>query len=259
MKSLQVGWPVDPKKRKDTDIQNGILGVHADLERFQAEGKIIFQPTEKRVSEILQDLRSFQEQGSLEPTEAASLQGCLSFTLSTDYASMDHMLRFYEALFPNLSPLIFDFLKRKREKVVIYTDISCSLRHYGLGIIIIIDGSRWYFNSFAPQWILDSFKTRNTSLKTINQLELLAILCTVLTFGDLLKDRRVWFWCDNCAALSGAIHGYARAPHLAQLSNEIHLTFANLRISAWFEWVPTKCNIADIPSTRYDIKLFNGC
>jgi hypothetical protein len=83
-----LGWPVEPKKRKEADIQNDLLGVHADLERFQAEGKIIFRPTEKRVSEILQDLRSFQEQGSLEPTEAASLQGRLSFTLSTAYASV---------------------------------------------------------------------------------------------------------------------------------------------------------------------------
>lgn len=131
---------------------------------------------------------------------------------------------------------------------MIYTDASCSRRHYGLGIIIIIDGRRWYLNSFAPQWILDAFETRNQSMKIINQLELLAILCAVLTFGHLLKDRRVWFWCDNCAALSGAIHGYARAPHLAQLSNEIHLRFATRQISAWFEWVPTKCNIADIPS-----------
>ena len=104
------------------------------------------------------------------------------------------MLRFYETLFPNLPPLIFDFLKRKRQKVVIYTDATCSLCHYGLGIIIIIDGRRWYLNSFAPQWILDAFKTRNKSLMIINQLELLTILCAVLTFGDLLKDRRVWFW-----------------------------------------------------------------
>ena len=74
---------------------------------------------------------------------------------------------------------------------------------------------------------------------------------TVLTFGDysdLLKDHRMWFWCDNCATLSGAIHGYARAHHLVQLSNEIHLFFTNLQMSAWFEWVPTKCNIADIPN-----------
>ncbi len=105
---------------------------------------------------MLQDLWAFQDQGSLEPTEVASLQGRLSFTLSTAYASvgreaiqplidrgagnspnkgsrpwpwtesMDHMLRFYETLFPNLPPLFFDFLKRKRQKVVIYTDASYS-------------------------------------------------------------------------------------------------------------------------------------
>ena len=55
----------------------------------------------------------------------------------------------------------------------------------------------------------------------INQLELLAIFCDVLTFGDLLKDHRVWFWCDNTVTLSGVIHGYAQVPHLDQLSNEL--------------------------------------
>ena len=86
------------------------------------------------------------------------------------------------------------------------------------------------------------------SLKIINQLELLAILCTVLTCGDLLKGRQVWFWCDNTTALSAVIHGYARSAHLAQITNEIHLLFAQLQITAWFEWVPTACKIADIPS-----------
>jgi hypothetical protein len=35
---------------------------------------------------------------------------------------------------------------------------------------------------------------------------------------------------------------------MVHLSNEIHLFFTNLQMSAWFEWVSTKCNIADIPS-----------
>ncbi len=140
---------------KDEDTQNGILGVHDYMGWFQGEGKIIFRPTEKRVSEILKDLRVFQDQGYIEPTETVSLQGRVPFTLSTVYASVgretiqplidrgagnspkkvswfwtdsvDHMLRFFEELFPNLSPLIFDFLKWKRQKVVIYTDATCSL------------------------------------------------------------------------------------------------------------------------------------
>jgi hypothetical protein len=58
----------------------------------------------------------------------------------------------------------------------------------------------------------------------------------------------VWFWYDNTAALSAVIHGYARSAHLAKMTNEIHLQFARLQITAWFEWVPSQCNIADIPS-----------
>jgi hypothetical protein len=211
-----LGWPVDPKKRKVTDSENELLGIHASLARFKHEDKIVFNPTEKRVREVLSDLRGYKTQGSLDPHEAASLQGRLSFTLSTAYASvgraaiqplidrssgnapkvntskkncaprlelwpwtksMSHMLAYYEALFPNLPPLVFDFLKRKRHKVVIYTDASCSTRHYGLGFIIIIDGQRFYLNTVAPPWLIHILKRVTQSLKIINQLELLAILC----------------------------------------------------------------------------------
>jgi hypothetical protein len=99
---------------------------------WETISNLFFQPTQKRVSEILQDLRTFQEQGSLELTEVVSRQGRLSFTLSTTYASVgresiqplidigvgnspkkgswswtestSHMSRFYETHFPNLSP-----------------------------------------------------------------------------------------------------------------------------------------------------------
>ena len=64
------------------------------------------------------------------------------------------MLAFYESLFPNLPPLVFEFLKRKRDKVVIYTDDSCSARHYGLGFIMIMDGQRIYLNTVTPPWII---------------------------------------------------------------------------------------------------------
>ena len=90
--------------------------------------------------------------------------------------SMSHMLILYEVLFPNLPPLVFDFLKRKRDKVVIYTDASHSTMHYGLGFIKIIDGTRFYLNTVDPPWILHilGHVTCNViqSLKIINQLDL---------------------------------------------------------------------------------------
>jgi hypothetical protein len=80
-----LGWPVDPKKRKVTDSENELLGIHASLARFKHEDKIVFNPTEKRVREVLSDLRGYKSQGSLDPYEEVSLQGRLSFTLSTTY------------------------------------------------------------------------------------------------------------------------------------------------------------------------------
>ena len=86
-----LGWPVEPKKRKDTDSENELLGIHASLARFKHEAKIVFNPTEKRVREVLSDLRGYKAQVSLDPHETVSLQGRLSFTLSTVYASVGHV------------------------------------------------------------------------------------------------------------------------------------------------------------------------
>jgi hypothetical protein len=41
-------WSVETKKRKDTDSENELLGIHTSLARFKHEAKIVFNPTEKR-------------------------------------------------------------------------------------------------------------------------------------------------------------------------------------------------------------------
>ena len=64
----------------------------------------------------------------------------------------------------------------------------------------------------------------------------------------MLQHREVVFFCDNSSALSAAVNGYTRSPHMASLSNALHLTLAGLRCSAFFEWVPSEANCADLPS-----------
>ena len=76
-----------------------------------------------------------------------------------------------------------------------------------------------------------------------------ALIAAVWTVGSsMLQDREVLFFCDNTAAMSAAVHGYARSPNLAPLSNALHLALASLRCTTWFEWVPSDANCADIPS-----------
>ena len=64
----------------------------------------------------------------------------------------------------------------------------------------------------------------------------------------MLQGRRVLGFVDNTVALSKAVHGYANDPDMAAVVNALHACDAALRIDAWFEWVPSKANVADLPS-----------
>ena len=64
----------------------------------------------------------------------------------------------------------------------------------------------------------------------------------------IVKCVFVLFFCDSTTVMSMTAHGCARDPHLATLSNTMHLSVARLRCQAWFEWVPSDANPDDIPS-----------
>ena len=178
--------------------------------------------------------------------------------------SMSHMLRFFQALFQELPDLQFDFKSHKKRKVVIYTDASFDSSRNGLGFIVfdqetgeqfVCDArcppdlmARWEAVAHEP-WPMQGAAAQVGPRTHINALELLAITAAVWTVGPtMLQDREVLFFCDNTAAMSAAVHGYARSPNLAPLSNALHLALASLRCTTWFEWVPSDANCADIPS-----------
>ena len=53
---------------------------------------------------------------------------------------------------------------------------------------------------------------------------------------------------DNTVALSAFVHGYVGKEDLAQLVNVYHMTAAALRARTYLDYVPSKANIADLPS-----------
>ena len=96
-------------------------------------------------------------------------------------------------------------------------------------------------------WLLSRWNKEEIWRKThINALELLAIVAAV--GKEFLQNREVVFFCDNTSAMSAAVHGYARSPDLAALSNTLYLALAALKCTPFFEWVPSNANCADIPS-----------
>jgi hypothetical protein len=294
-----VGLELEPKKHKPASSKNVLLGVEADLSKFATKRTISFSPTKARKKEILHDLETCKRLNKLTPRQAAAFLGRLNFTLSTAYTSvgraatqplvdrsraryeagvplalsrrrhawtpsMTHMLVFFTELFANFPPLTFDISKRKRPKVVVYTDASFSSERNGLGVIVFDEETKqsWRCESPCPKWLMSIWNDPTTNpwllgmlnnkdphQTHINALELLAILGAVWTFGEtLFRDRQVIFFCDNTSAIGAVVNGYARAPHMAALSNALSLALAGLRCESWIEWVPSKANPADIPS-----------
>ena len=73
-------------------------------------------------------------------------------------------------------------------------------------------------------------------------------MLAVYTWPDVFRGRQVNHFIDNTVALSVLIHGYASKSDLALLSNAFHLQLAGLSTTAYLEYVPSKANIADLPS-----------
>ena len=82
----------------------------------------------------------------------------------------------------------------------------------------------------------------------IAQVELLAVVSALYTRPDLFVDRNVVHFCDNTVALSALVHGYARKEDMARLVNAFHLAAQALNVEFYHEWVPSKANVADIPT-----------
>lgn len=73
-------------------------------------------------------------------------------------------------------------------------------------------------------------------------------MSTYNTYGSLIQGRKVLHFIDNTVALSALVHGYSGKPELAKMVNIFYLQMIGLRASVFFDYVPSKANIADLPS-----------
>jgi hypothetical protein len=270
---------LDGGKHKKAAKQNRVLGVECDMSRAH-EGVVEMRPCQKRACQILEALRSCKDRNNMAPSQAAKLLGKLNFlvtglfgrmgraamlplvqrTVEAPYEgeerwpwteAMSRMLEFLSVILAAgaLQPRKF-FLKedQMRGHVVIYTDASYTADGVkGLGVVLwdpMQPEQKFFCSAECPPWILEEFNDDFI----ICQLELLAALCAVLTFQEAIRGRRVVLFIDNMSALSAIVNGYTGQTHMALLSNMFHTVLAALQVDLWSEWVPSKANIADVPS-----------
>ena len=113
-----------------------------------------------------------------------------------------------------------------------------------------------------PPWAVLSASWEADKKTYIAELEALAALSVYTTYPDVFAGRKVNHYIDNTVAQSAFVHGYARKPDLAKAVNVFYLQMMALRASVYFDWVPSKANIADAPSryafaeARYELSVF---
>lgn len=104
----------------------------------------------------------------------------------------------------------------------------------------------WFHASLVvPEAFMARFMRRK---QYIGQLELLAAVAVYYSLAADLAGRRVVHLIDNQSAIAALIKGYARAPDSVRIVHAFAAFNLGLDASSWFEWVPSKANIADLPT-----------
>ena len=162
--------------------------------------------------------------------------------------ALNSMLEFLEALFASFPPLTFRFPATRQKPVIIYTDASCSDEYAGIGAVVIdVENDQRYISAAPIDKALRRALAPNCAAP-IDCLELLAVLCTMLSFRDVIRNRKVLLFVDNTSAISALIHGYTASPYMGPISNAVHFAMALLQCEVHVEYVPSAANPADIPS-----------
>jgi hypothetical protein len=183
-------------------------------------------------------------------------------------SELHHSLLFFRALLPNLPRLRLQVTTVTDPPLLVYTDASfwvankrgrgegvdeCANPHRdlrgALGAVVYDPRDRSYRTAWAtPPWTLLLASWRLDRKTYIAELEALAALAVYGTYPSLFAGRRVQHFIDNSVALSAYVHGYSGKQELAKTVNVFYLQMVSLRASVYFDYVPSKANIADLPS-----------
>ena len=239
-----------------------VLGVTIDADSFGA----VFWPSEAKVTKWLHRISHALQSKDISSGASNKLAGALSWSAQHVFQRLGRAL---------LRPL---YAKRRYKKWT--TQIESSLRWWHevltlqiqqrrlwvlpvertvqvfcdarstpprlAAVVYTYDGLSYYTDMEPPQALLDFFVERRDA--QICGLELCAIALALCTFGEFCEGRKVHLWSDNCGSEHATRRGSAKAWDHNHIVHALWVKAAMLRCHLWVDRVPTKVNIADLPS-----------
>ena len=286
-----AGTPFAASKDKPFARARTFLGVLVDLTDYVG-GSAQMLPKPGRVDKIVASVKAILRSDKLPSGVCANLCGKVEYTASSGACGrvgraplsalrawqhrrskrrddeplpewLKEALRFFVELLPVLPGRKFFFgeKRRKRRPVVVYTDAMYDSAKTPAGMvgIVIYDPEdpehKWrYASSGVTDEIISRFRPRE---QYVGQLEVLAAVAAYTSRPAQLRDRDVIHFIDNVGAYSGLGKGYSPDMDSARMISVFHTMNAALRSNVWFEYVPSKANISDLPS-RNEFELLHS-
>ena len=142
--------------------------------------------------------------------------------------------------------------------ILLYTDASdVPGRHpqrvLGATLFDPITANFFYTSAEVSSSLVDSWLQRQSYM---GQLELLATVLAVSTWGPLLKERYAILFVDNDSAASGLVKGYSPQLDSGAIIGQFWLSVAKLKSNLYIDRVESKSNPCDGPS-RLDFSLMH--
>ena len=246
-----------------------VLGMSLCL-RGIAQGEVRLANKQGRVERIIDRLQEISNKGAISRQDAQVIQGLLQYA-SGFYAGrpLKHSSHILSKIVGGLSfsprdlsdfcmhtvSLLRDegprILKHSMVKDIVHlwTDGSWEQGVAGIGVAAhdCLTGTGWVIEGFVPDEVLEMWKSE-VGEQLICEIEMFAVLATMLEFNAYLAGRRVVWWIDNDATRAVIIRGASRSwamHHLARIFTECDKENPSMW---WVCRVPSFSNPGDSPS-----------
>ena len=280
-----LGVPLASEKHVPMSGRFTFLGVETNLAQFAGRAIVELGIAAERATRLAEAIEAMLEVGVCAPAEAARMAGRLGFASSWAQGRFGRalmqplyrqqegsgseigralryaLLAFLHLLRRGWRPRRFRFdWRRWRPTVKIWTDAAWEPESADPAMVAFVvffpaEGrgvrERWVYGyARVPDDIMERFCQR---VQYIGQLEILAAIAVYYSVPELY-ERQAVHWIDNTGAVAALVKGYARAPDSVRMVHAFAAFMLGRAMSVWFEYVPSKANIADLPS-RFEFTL----
>lgn len=271
----ELGLHFSADKHKPWSASMVYCGVQTDWRHAVSRGVVTVGPTDSRREKAAGIIDDILRRGSLSTAEASSLYGKLRFCLCPIFGRVGlaalavlklrqhgeigascaegplcdglEALRLVVRLLPSFSaPVRAD----PRPPIIVFSDASWEPGHSWLGLVVFHpDHGCFWAGMETPEWLLSVFARHRARHTYIGQLEAVAALAVYLTFpASFFHGRLVTHYVDNQGALYSFVKGRCADADINRVVFLAGLVCQRLHCRVWYDYVPSKANVADLPT-----------